>query len=292
MKYSIELIRFISVLLITFTHTRNNFSEGWFHFVVYDLPQYGTVMLSVISGYLYYKISKSKSDLFKRKVKSLLIPYLIANSIVIILVLIINSFGYNFLNRLTYDYTMLTEGLLSLNSPPISPPTYFIRDLFIVFVLIELITRRNLYMLLILLPVAYFGELMLRYDILIMFIIGASYAKFENITKKNWLISVLLILMVLSYFFLFDYLKYFVSVFLFVSLVDIPVKFRDTGGYTYLLHLYHSPVMVTAYPIIAMFVSNEYLKFAIQIIFVLFAVYILYAITNKYTKLKILSGGR
>jgi hypothetical protein len=292
MKYIIELIRFVSVLLITFTHTRNNFSDGWFHFVVYDLPQYGTVMLSIISGYLYFKISRNKSNLFRGKVKSLLLPYLIANSIVIIMVLIINSFGYNFLNRLTYDYTMLTEGLLSLNSPPISPPTYFIRDLFIVFVIIELITRKNLYMLLILIPVAYFGELMLRYDILIMFILGSVFAALSDKINKKYLLISLFISCIAAYFFIFDYLKFFVSFFLFVSLIDVPVKFINTGGYTYLLHLYHSPVMVTAYPIIALFIENPYLQFFMQILVVLISIYILYLLTKKFTYLKILSGGR
>jgi fucose 4-O-acetylase-like acetyltransferase len=50
-----------------------------------QVPLYGTLVLSIISGFLYTEVSAVKPFLLKRKVKSLLIPFLIANFIVIIL---------------------------------------------------------------------------------------------------------------------------------------------------------------------------------------------------------------
>jgi hypothetical protein len=79
MKPSIELIRLLAVILITFTHTRHQLDEGLLYFVVEKLPTYGTVILSIVSGYLYVSISRHKPNIFYRKIKSLAIPYLIAN---------------------------------------------------------------------------------------------------------------------------------------------------------------------------------------------------------------------
>ena len=72
MKPGIELVRLIAVILITFTHTRNNLESGFTYFIVEELPKYGTAILSIISGYLYYTISRHKAGLFDKKIKSFL----------------------------------------------------------------------------------------------------------------------------------------------------------------------------------------------------------------------------
>ena len=77
MKSGIELMRLIAVILITFTHTRNELSEGYLYFLVETLPTYGTAILSIISGYLFYTVSRKNENLFNKKIKSLAIPYLI-----------------------------------------------------------------------------------------------------------------------------------------------------------------------------------------------------------------------
>jgi hypothetical protein len=59
------------------------------------------------------------------------------------LVLILNyGFGYNPLNRLSYDFSILTQGLFALNERPINPPTYFITDIFVLFSIIALFTQK------------------------------------------------------------------------------------------------------------------------------------------------------
>ncbi len=77
MKPSIELIRLLAVLLITFTHTRNNLTEGISYFIVEELPKLGTAILSIISGYLYFEVSRKKENLFKKKNKNAIntLPY-------------------------------------------------------------------------------------------------------------------------------------------------------------------------------------------------------------------------
>ena len=144
MKSSIELIRLIAVILIVFTHTRNELEDGLAYFIVQRIPTFGTAILSIISGYLYFEISQHKKNLFFKKIKSLAIPYLIANITVLFLVLFAYYFfGYDTLNRLNFDFTLITEGIFSFNSAPINPPTYFIRDIFIIFSIIALVTQKE-----------------------------------------------------------------------------------------------------------------------------------------------------
>ena len=170
MNGGIEIIRIIAVILITFTHTRNNLSEGWGYFIIEKLPTYGTAILSIISGYLFFQISRKSSNLFSKKLRSLAIPYLIANGLVLLFVLgSYYIFNYNFLNRLDYDYKIITEGLLGFNEPPINPPTYFIKDIFVLFCFITLIKNGEKKTLFFLIPLAVFGHLFNRIDIILLF---------------------------------------------------------------------------------------------------------------------------
>lgn len=52
-NYSIEVIRLLAVVLITFTHTRHNLESGPWCVLLEEVPKYGTLMLSIVSGYLY-----------------------------------------------------------------------------------------------------------------------------------------------------------------------------------------------------------------------------------------------
>ncbi|MFT2008805.1 acyltransferase family protein [Pontibacter sp. 13R65] len=292
MNYSLELIRFIAVVLITFTHTRHNFSEGPAYYILEVLPTYGTLILSVVSGYLFCKHSLHKEDFFQRKVQSLLYPFLIANTLVLIPVLLLHSFGYNILNRIPYDYRLIQEGVFSLNVAPINPPTYFIRDLFVVFAIIELIVRKNYKMLILLIPLLVFGKLMLRYEILLLFSIGASYAYFEKIINKRKILICLLLITALSFCFSSGFTKYFISLLLFLLLIDLPVRFFDVGGYTYLLHLYHAPIIIIILPVLTSTVENDNIKVLLQISASLVVTFLLYLLTRKFVRLKIISGGR
>ena len=293
MKSSIELIRLVAVIMITFTHTRHNLDSGATYFIIETLPLYGTTILSVISGFLYYTVSRKKNNLFNKKVKTLAIPYLIANVVVIIPVLILNFiFDFNILNRLSYDSSLILEGIFSLNMAPINPPTYFIRDIFIIFSIIALITQKEFKTLIILIPFILFGTLILRFDVAALFLIGLIFGHFQNFFKKYYFILFSFILSIAFAIWLPDYLKFPISFLIFVVAIDIDFKFYNTGRYSYLLHLYHTPIIIISYPIFSMFINNAQLLIFAQIVIGLFVVFILFLMTKKCQFLKILSGGR
>jgi|SRR5690554_182312 len=299
MKYSIEFIRLLAVVLITLTHTRHSLikeDSRLTYFIVEELPTIGTVLLSLVSGYLFFTISYNKTNLFLNKVKTLLIPFLIANILVLLLVLLANyGFGYNALNRMTYDFSMITEGVFSLNFPPINPPTYFIRDIFVIFVLIEFVRNRNPYMLLIIIPLLIFGKLLLRYDILVLFLVGITIGKLEfQILKPKIKQIIIAFLVVISLFFIFKtevaVYKYTVALLILILIIGLKIKFYNVGSYSYLLHLYHSPIIVCSYPLIKNVSDNELLLILLQIIIAFTCTYLLYKLTRKIPQLRILCG--
>lgn len=292
MKPSIELIRLVAVILITFTHTRNDLQSGYIFFAVEKLPTFGTAILSIVSGYLYYSISLKKK-IFIKKIKTLLIPYLIANISVLIIVLsTISLLDYNPLNRLSLDSSLILEGIFSLNSPPINPPTYFIRDIFIIFSVISLISNKELKSLFILIPVILFGTLLLRLDIAALFITGLLFGHFKKSINKNLLISITFLVLILISFFLPDYLKFPISFLIFILVIDLEFNFYNTGRYSYLLHLYHSPIMVISYPFLNSFTQNMLLIVFLQILIAISFSFLLFILTTKVKRLRILSGGR
>lgn len=293
MKSSIELIRLVAVVLIVFTHTRNNLESGIAYFVVEKIPAFGTAILSIVSGYLYFEVSRHKKNLFLNKIKSLLIPYLIANISVLLLVCFFKYvLHYDALNRLTFDASLIKEGLFSLNSPPINPPTYFVRDIFVIFAIIALFTQKEYKALLFIIPILLFGTLILRLDVAFLFLIGCLYSRFGKfIEKKPLIISLLIITIIIGAFF-DQYLKFPISFFIFFLLIDIPFQLYKTGRYSYLLHLYHSPIIVISYPLLILLVENPLLLILAQILVVIAVVYVLFLITKKYKFLAIISGGR
>tara|TARA_B110000259_G_scaffold8438_1_gene9277 strand:- start:242 stop:1120 length:879 start_codon:yes stop_codon:yes gene_type:complete len=292
MKPSIELIRLVAVILITFTHTRNDLQSGYVFFVVEKLPLLGTAILSIVSGYLYYTVSQKKR-VFIKKIKTLLIPYLIANISILLIVLVTSLlFDYNPLNRLSFDSSIIFEGVFSLNSPPINPPTYFIRDIFIIFSIISLISHKEYKSLIILVPVILFGTLLLRLDVAALFIIGLLFGHFKTSINKNLIIIITSAVLILISIFSPGYLKFPISFLIFILVIDFEFNFYNTGRFSYLLHLYHSPIMVVSYPILNLLIDNMLLKVFLQIVIAIFFVYLLFVATIKYKRLRILSGGR
>jgi hypothetical protein len=293
MKYNIELIRLLAVILITFTHTRHHLESGFLYFIVESVPKVGTLLLSIISGYLFWTVSRTKTNLLKRKIRSLLIPYLISNILIIAIAVVLHSFfNVNFLNRLSYDFNLITEGLLSLHVPPVNPPTYFIRDIFVVFLMIDLVKNKNFKTLLFLVPILIFGKLLIRVDILILFGLGAATPYILNKVNKKMLYIILFAFFFLAFVFLSAYLKYPLAYLIFVLVIDIDIKFVKTGGYSYILHLYHAPLMMLIYPLLASHHLNDPISIFLQILFAITMTFFIYMITRRIKFLQIISGGR
>src|SRR5690606_22068984 len=131
----------------------------------------------------------------------------------------------------------------------------FIRDIFVIFVLIELIKNKNIYMLLIIIPLFIFGNLLLRYDILILFLAGMVIAKYETQLILPKIRIILLSILTLLCFILIlktdiTIYKYPTALLIFLIVINRDIKFYNTGSYSYLLHLYHSPIIVATYPVV------------------------------------------
>ena len=290
---SIELLRLISVILIVFTHTRHNIDAGIFHFLFEIVPQYGTTILSIISGYLFKEFSSKKSNLLNKKIHTLLIPFLISNLVVIILVFILKIFDFNVLNRLHYDLSIISDGLFALNRAPINPPTFFIRDLFLLFCIISLF-QKNYYSLLLIIPYIIFGKLFLRVDIVFLFIIGSLISlKKESVynNKKIFYLALAIIIIINTYLQNYDYIKFSISILIFLLSFDAKIKFINIGGYSYLLHLYHSPIIVMIYPLLKQVIYNQVLLVFLQFTSTIIITYIMNKILKKY-KLYIFTGSR
>lgn len=265
-NYPIEFMRIAGVILITFTHTNHDFTAGPPHFILEELPRYGTLLLSVISGYLYYTY-RGVPGLLNKKIKSLLVPFLIANIAVLLPVLIIYACGYNYLNRFTYDIHLVTDGLFALNDVPINPPTYFIRDLFIIFCFLALL-QKDWRGLLFIIPLAAFGTVLLRTDIAILFLCGFLIKKYRLDTVALWQKIAVGLPIVLAgiYFFEFNQYKFLIALFIFLALINLKFTFARTGAFTYFLHLYHAPIIVFLVPLLRKFPLNPYADVALQIV--------------------------
>lgn len=258
-----------------------------------DFPKIGTLVLSIISGYLYSEVSYNRKNLLKDKFNKLYIPYFLANLIVIIMVIIASYFGYHFLNRYSIDYVLFIEGLFALNVPPVNPPTYFVRDIFIVFILIDLFKNKNYLVLLIIIPLLIFGKLFIRIDIILLFSIGVLISKYAEFIKKNYF-YILIFLTIISIIALvktpIDIYKYPIAFLFFMIMLQVQIKFYNVGAFSYLLHLYHSPIMVVC----AFFlkIDNPVLFVLAQISTALLGAFVLYLMTRIIKPLRVLTGGK
>ena len=258
-----------------------------------QIPLYGTLILSVISGYLFSETTARKPALLRKKTRSLAIPFLIANSVVIIPVTIAYYLGYDYLNRLDIGLELIWNGLLSVSAAPVNPPTYFIRDLFVIFLLIETVRTRNIYLLGVLILLAITGDLLLRYDILLLFLVGVSLSRYKQLYTQNFWISILACLALGLTFSYLDvtYARHVFAVLVFMLVINWRPNFMNVGGYSYTLHLYHSPVIVVLFPILNSYINNMYLLVLLQLAVTFIFVSLIYLLIRKLD-LNMAIGGR
>ncbi|PNW26616.1 hypothetical protein BKP44_16210 [Formosa algae] len=137
-----------------------------------------------------------------------------------------------------------------------------------------------------------FGTLILRLDVAYLFVLGLLYGKFQNVIGKKVLISATVIITLFVGLWSSEYLKFPLYFLIFIMSINLNFKFFNTGRYSYLLHLYHAPIIVITYPILSLYIVNPILKIFTQIFLALFFVFLLFLLIKRFEVLKILSGGR
>ena len=131
-------------------------------------------------------------------------------------------------------------------------------------------------------------------DVILLFIIGSiiSYYKDTIILNKKVLIFVLLcfcmLLIIMRDFYIF---KFIFSILIFISLFNVSIKFINIGGMSYLLHLYHAPIIVISYPILSLYFFNNVILVLLQFFISLIILHIIYKIL-KYYNFNIILGNR
>lgn len=141
----------------------------------------------------------------------------------------------------------------------------------------------------------FIGKLFLRLDIVVLFASGMVIAYFSDWIKLNRNIIYLILIpatIIFAYFYSanISFIKYPISLLIFILLLNNKIMFYNVGAFTYLLHLYHSPIIVVLHPIISKLTKNNVLNPILQVILSIFFVYVLYLLTRKITFLKILTG--
>ena len=292
-NYSIEILRLLSVVLLTLTHTKHSITGAVPYFFVETLPTYGTSLLSIISGFLYMEYSSRGPDLLKKKVRTLVVPYLISNLLVLSMVCIMYLFGYDFLNRLSFDVNIILDGLLAFGSEPVNPPTYFIRDIFLIFCVISVL-RGNYLAIIFIAPYLAFGQLFLRPDVVFLFFCGVILSRFRDSFEAHANRVVGLLLLSVATALLYDWiwiLKFLICIMIFFLSYRIRVRFFRVGGLSYLLHLYHAPVIVVLHPLVSRFAVSELMGVAIQFTLTVSIVCVAHLLLKRLN-VTFLTGGR
>lgn len=93
-------------------------------------------MLSVISGYLYAGSTRRYSDVLRRKLWTLVLPFLLWNLPLVAAVYAVQVSGWGgaFGTQLVpFDFRTWMNAALGITQPPLNGPLYFLRDLFACF---------------------------------------------------------------------------------------------------------------------------------------------------------------
>lgn len=190
------------------------------NFVAHNLSDFAVPLFFLISGILYYNSAKlySYRELIKKKVKTLLFPYLAWNTIFFFAFFI--TVGYSFLNFIQGLWYIPRDGDFPVGvlTQPWDGPLWFLRDLIIVFLIapiIKWLTCKIKVIYIALLLFIYMTKLMSWYVIpgvsitsILMFSIGIYLAQ----TKYDWLSKIIdyrktlfigcLIMSIITYIFL------------------------------------------------------------------------------------------
>ncbi|MDB5852402.1 MAG: Acyltransferase family protein [Herminiimonas sp.] len=199
-KNRISILRFVMIFGIVVLHTPTyvniaNVGSGWFDltkaFFQSAVFRCTVPMLTCISGYLLFRsgLDRDFRKLWLKKCRTLLIPFLVCNSLLALFVYIIQAEAKLPMSYQLYPFNLGTmlDAAFGLTTSPVNYPLNFVRDLFILMILAPLfglVLRRSPFAgLVLVVPVFWFnidGFLIVRNEMPIMFYIGGMAA------VQNW----------------------------------------------------------------------------------------------------------
>ena len=188
--------RFVLVVLMVWIHIPLhvwNAAEGRdaltvAYFANATVLRFSVSMLTLISGYIFFATQGEANPVrsIRRKIPSLVVPFLVWNLSLVLVVWLAQSqglFGGFRLYLPTANVKTWFDALFAATAQPVNYPLYFLRDLFVIFVIASITGRafrRHLFPgLLIVLAVYQYeldGLLVLRNDMLLSFFVGGAAA--------------------------------------------------------------------------------------------------------------------
>jgi len=218
----IDAARYVLILFIAYVHvppfvalanTPNEFFDWFRAFFVYGLFRCTAPILSVVSGYLFFRgrgATQGYRSLIARKTLRLGVPFILCNAPLVIGLYYFQSHGMfdGTVNTQLAGQDILTllNYMVGITVRPLNTPLYFVRDLFVIFLfspIIIFLLRRAPYIGLALVAIVFLnnfdGLLIFRNDIAVNFYVGGLIAtrKWDVLALDRFRIIALMALLVI-----------------------------------------------------------------------------------------------
>ncbi|WP_084698659.1 acyltransferase family protein [Muricoccus aerilatus] len=148
---NINAWRFLLITCVVFNHSFSLYNNlpsaeavSTLDYAVNAITRMAVPTLSVLSGYFFLRTEKrTYLDVIRKKVQSLLAPFLLWNTIPCLAFLILNEVIQIVPDMLlrNVDCHRLLEMAVASTGSPVNGPLYFLRDLFVCFVMFGLVKR-------------------------------------------------------------------------------------------------------------------------------------------------------
>lgn len=312
LSYKLKILSFLCIILVVFIHTSFSVSTDAFKYNNYAFLQYfisegiariAVPLFFIISGYLYFfNLSNIKYDYIqktKKRIKTLIIPYLIVSSICFLFYfLILIPFASSHLSSVLDIFEQSFEKVLldAFFLKPLAYQLWFLRDLivlvFITPIIFLLIKYLNFAFILILfflwispIPIDY---IILSKESILFFSLGSflSFHKKIILTKKNrgfyiiftWIFILLLKTFInvdKGIFIIYSDLLLKLSIILGIisiwCLYDIIMAnkekpnhiFLSISQYSFFIYLFHDPIILNILKRIALFFIKKHSNYLI-----------------------------
>lgn len=191
---NISACRFVLIGLVVFNHSfqmNDALDPGSVQYVVTVVTKTSVPVLSLLSGYLFARSKDSYLTILRKKVASLVTPFFLWNTLPFFLYLtLVLLLGFP---TVEYSRYWLVNAATAFHNPPVNAPLYFLRDLFICFLVFGSIKSylqhpgvvAILIGLLVMNYVTDFdGRIIIRNTVPLFFIAGVAVANFPALLRR------------------------------------------------------------------------------------------------------------